>query len=324
MADLNTTYMGLPLKSPIIVGSSGLTYTVDSIANLEQAGAGAVVLKSVFEEQILIESSLEGNVMLSHPESSDYFNAYTKENHLNYYLELISGAKEKSSLPIIASVNCMGEREWVEFASRLENAGADAIEINYFLLPSDPNLREGESEQKLYQVVRALLSAVSIPVAVKLSPHFSNLANTLRSLSDMGVKGLTLFNRFFQPDIDIEKMQLAAGDPFSSATDMPLTLRWIAIASGIVSADLSASRGVQDGEGVIKMLLAGAQSVQMVSTLYRNKLGTLTKANETLAAWMDQKGFKTIDQFRGKLSQSGVENPAFFERVQFLKHYGHL
>jgi len=324
MADLQTSYMGLPLTSPILVGSSGLTYSVDSIQKLEEAGAGGVVLKSVFEEQILIESDPAGNEISFHTEGVDYFNAYTKEHHLNHYLELIEGAKKAVSIPIIASINCMSISEWITFAKRLENAGADGLELNYFLLPSDPRMADLHVEQTLFEMVRRVLREVKIPVSVKLSPYFSNFANTLQGLDLLGVKGVTLFNRFYQPDIDIDKMALVEGQPYSSPDEASLTLRWMAIASGIVECDLAASRGVHNGEGVIKQLLAGATAVQMVSTIYKNKMGAISVANKFIAEWMDKKGFKSIEDFRGKLTQSASDDPTFFERVQFLKHFGRM
>ncbi len=324
MAELTTRYMGLQLASPILVGSSGLTYTVDSIQALQEAGAGGVVLKSVFEEQILIEGDPTGKEVGFHAEGADYFAAYTREYHITHYLELIETVKAKVAIPVIASINCMTLSEWTTFAKRLENAGADAIELNYFVLPSDPRTADMQVEQTLFDIVRHVLRDVKIPVSVKLSPYFSNLASTLQSLERTGVRGIVLFNRFYQPDIDINKMALVEGDPFSNPSDAGTTLRWIAIAAGIVGCDLAASRGVHDGETAIKMLLAGASVVQMVSTVYKNKVGIIGKANAAISKWMDGQGFKRTDDFRGKLKQDAVSNPAFYERVQFLKHYGRM
>ena len=324
MADLTTSYMGLQLNSPILVGSSGLTYTVDSIRALEEAGAGGVVLKSIFEEQILIESDPTGNEVGFHAEGADYFAAYTREHHVAHYLELIEQAKGSVKLPVIASINCMTLAEWTTFAKRLENAGADGIELNYFVLPSDPRTIDLQIEQNLFEIVRHVIRDAKIPVSVKLSPYFSNLANTLQSLERIGVRGIVLFNRFYQPDIDIDKMELVEGDPWSAPSDSGNTLRWTAIASGVVGCDIASSRGVHDGETAIKMLLAGASAVQMVSSVYKNKISVITKTNKTISDWMDKKGFKRIENFRGNLKQDSISNPAFYERVQFLKHYGRM
>lgn len=325
MADLTTTFMGLDLKSPVIVGSSGLTYTAQGIKRMEDAGAGAVVVKSIFEEQILIETDPKQNVVEGHPEAHEYFDTYMKEHHLSHYLDVIREAKDTASIPVIASINCVSDDKWVEFAARLEDAGADALELNYFILPSDPGMDDLHVENTLFDIVKSVRKHTSVPIAVKLSPHFSNFANTLMALSHMKVQGITLFNRFYNPDINIDKLKLEPGDHFSDEDDYRQTLRWMAIGSGFLrGVDLSASFGIHNGEAVVKMLLAGAQTAQMVSAIYRNKPESITKALDFVTKWMDEKKFAKVEDFRGRLSQKRVDRPNFFERVQFMKHYGQL
>ena len=322
MADLTTQYMGLALRNPVIVGSSGLCASVPSIQHLEQNGAGAVVLKSLFEEQILIETDQLHSDGSEHPEAADYLGHYVKEDRLRQYLDLISGAKAGASIPIIASVNCITGSNWVDFARRIEDAGADALELNVMILPCDPQMQGDVNERVCFQVVERVMEHVSIPVALKLSHYFSNLANLLLRLSRTGIAALVLFNRFYQLDIDIDAQQPKPGDPFSTPQDMAMTLRWIAIASGMVECDLAATTGIHDGEALTKQLLAGANAVQIVSSIYRDSPAVIGTMLDDLSAWMARHRYESIGDFRGKLSQSHVAHPAFYERVQFLKHFG--
>ncbi|MBD3165177.1 dihydroorotate dehydrogenase-like protein [bacterium] len=322
MTDLTTTYMGKTIPSPVIVGSSGLTYSVKQLKVWQDAGAGACVLKSVFEEQILIEADHDLNEVHFHPEGADYFDVYVKEHHLSHYLDLVRDAKKEIEIPVIASINCVSASQWTEFAQRLEKAGADGLELNYFMMPSDPKMQEGINERTLFQIVRKILNEVKIPVSVKVSSYFSNLANTLDYLSRTGIAALVLFNRFYQPDIDIEKVDVKPASPFTTHRDITETLRWIALASEFAECDLCASTGVHDGEGVVKQILAGANAVQMVSAIYHDKAAALENTVRFTGEWMEEHKFATIDDFRGKLSRSGIKNPAFYERVQFMKHFG--
>lgn len=324
MANLSTSYLGLTLKSPIIVGSSGLNTRIESIKKYEDAGVGAVVLKSIFEEQILIETDRDTNAVDFHPEGADYFDVYVKEHHLSQYTDFIVKAKKETDLPIIASINCYSETNWMDFARRLEQVGADALEVNYHLFPSDPKMTAVEPEQKLFSILKRLKARLSIPIAVKISPFFSNLSNVLKGLEYLDVDGIVMFNRFYMPDIDINKMKMRSGLPFSAENDYALSMRWIAIASGLIKTDLAASTGVHSGETVIKQLLAGANAVQMVSAVYQKHATAVYDANEILSTWMDERNYQSIDAFRGKMAQSEIENPAYYERVQFLKHYGQV
>ncbi|MCP3889011.1 MAG: dihydroorotate dehydrogenase-like protein [Desulfobulbaceae bacterium] len=326
MKDLSTKYLGLDLKNPLIVGSCGLTNSVEKIKELAEAGAGAVVLKSLFEEQIQGEfsSNLE-SYNTDYPGATDYIREFTRGNELDTYLKLISEAKKEVDIPVIASINCVSGAEWTSFAKSIEAEGADALELNVSLLPSDPKLTCEQSEKRYAEIVDTVSGIVSIPIALKMSHYSASLANLIQKLSwTTKVSGFVLFNRYYTPDIDIDKMELGVADVFSSPAEGSGTLRWIALMSDLIEKDLAASTGVHDAEGVIKQLLAGADVVQVVSTLYKNgpeQLGTILAG---LEQWMDDKGFDSVGQFRGKLSYKSVDEPAVFERTQFMKYFAGL
>jgi len=324
MKDLSTTYLGLDLKNPLIVGSCGFTNSVKKIGELAESGAGAVVLKSLFEEQILadLSANLE-SYSTDYPGATDYVREYTRGNEVDTYLKLIAGAKKKVDIPVIASVNCVSAKEWTSFAKSVENEGADAIELNVSLLPSNPKVTSQQNEQQYLDIVSSVSEMVSIPVALKMSHYSAALANLIQKLSWTDkIAGFVLFNRFYSPDIDIDKMVVKSSELLSTPAEGTLPLRWIALLSGIVEKDLVASTGVHDSEGVVKQLLAGATAVQVVSTVYRNGMGQLGTILEGLEQWMDQKSYNTLEDFRGKLSFDKVEDPAVFERTQFMKYYG--
>jgi dihydroorotate dehydrogenase (fumarate) len=323
VVDLATNYLGLSLSNPIIVGSSGLTASVDGAKRIEEAGAGAVVLKSIFEEQIereLAHLVEESDASLWHPEAAAYISSYGKENAVKTYLDLISDVKKSVSIPVIASVHCATVGAWTEFARRAENVGADALELNAFVLPADPR-RTGKDNEKFYfDVVTAVKKQIAIPLSIKLGPYFSGLVDTLVALSQTDLGGMVLFNRFYNLDIDIDKQRLVPARPFSHPDEYIAALRWISILSGRVSCDLAASTGIHDGNAAIKQLLAGAAAVQMVSSLYENNLTRISEVLDTVTAWMTDKGYERIADFKGKLSQSESENPAEYLRVQFMKY----
>jgi len=324
VSSLATTYMGLALDSPIVVGSCGLTNTVASIRRLEENGAGAVVLKSLFEEQILIETDAALADSSPHPEAADYLGYYVRENQLGDYLTLIRQAKEAVGIPVIASINCITAGNWTHFAEKIEGAGADGLELNVLILPSDTAMTGDANERVCFDVVREVRSRIGIPVALKVGYHYTNLANTLQRLSRTGVAALVLFNRTYVPDIDIDKEELVGGHPFSSPNDLPVSLRWIAVMAGQADCDLAATTGVHDGAGVVKQILAGATVVQMVSAIYQDSPAAVRRSLDEIEAWMAKRGYETLAGFRGKLSQSHIENPAFYERVQFLKRFGQV
>jgi len=324
MVNVEASYMGFKLKNPVIVGSSGLTNSVENIIEIAKHGAGAVVLKSLFEEQIKHAASstiMQDEIGNAYPEAEDYIRNYTRENDVANYLNLIEESKKAVDIPIIASINCISSAEWITFAKQIEGAGADGLELNVFVLPSDPN-REGKDNEAVYfDIVRKILDAVNIPVAIKISYYFSSLANTVTKLSWTGVKGIVLFNRFFSPDIDIENLEIKTTNVFSSPSDIAISLRWIAMMSAHVNCDLAASTGVHNGEGLIKELLAGAKAVQIASVLYKKGFKEIASMLETLENWMERKNYTNLDEFIGKMSVAEAENPASYERVQFMKHF---
>ena len=317
--------MGLQLKNPIIVGSSGLTNSVEKVVEIEKAGAGAVVLKSLFEEQIMhhtqktVLQSEAGGYM--YPEAEDYISNYTQENDVTEYLNLIRGCKAKVRIPVIASINCVSSSEWMSFGQKIEEAGADALELNIFILPSDPRRGSEENEKVYLDIAMKMVKELSIPVAIKLSYYFSGLAKTMLKLSWTGIKGIVLFNRFFSPDIDIDKFEVTATNVFSTPDELATSLRWVAMLSDRLHCDIAASTGVHSGEAVIKQLLAGANSVQIASTIYKNGNKVIGEMISILEKWMEKHKFTSTADFTGKMSFKATENPAAYERVQFMKHF---
>jgi dihydroorotate dehydrogenase (fumarate) len=325
MVDLATEYLGMKLKNPVIAGSSGLTNSVKSIKELEESGAGAVVLKSIFEEEI----AFEYEDILKEAESKgynldqfDYYDYKIKEDNLDKYTTLINESKKNVSIPVIASVNCVYSHEWLAFASQLEKAGADALELNMFFLPSDFERTSEEKEKAYFQIIEQVQKAVGLPIALKISYYFSNLGPMIQKLSNTGISGLVLFNRFFSPDFDIDKFEVKSSNVFSVPSDLSISLRWIAIMAERVNCDLAASTGVHDGVALIKQLLAGADAVQVASTLYQNGKGRIGEMLKTLEDWMEGKNYGSLSDFRGKMSQAKSSNPAAYERSQFMKYFG--
>jgi dihydroorotate dehydrogenase (fumarate) len=323
MIDLSTKYMGLQLKNPIIVGSSGLTRSVDKIIEFEEKGAGAVVLKSLFEEQILHDSShlIENSELYnSYPEAADYIQNITKSSYIDDYIKLIRDAKKAVKIPVIASINCISKSEWVSIARDIEKAGADGLEINIFFLPYDVKISSAAYEKLYFDIVEKIKSQIKIPIALKIGYYFSGLVNTVQKLSWTGISSLVMFNRFFTADINLDTMKLQTSNILSSPAELAIPLRWIAILSGDIQCDISATTGIHDADGVIKQLLAGATTTQLCSTLYKNGSGQITKIIEGLAGWMEKKSYKNIADFRGKFSIRKYENPALFFRGQYMKY----
>ena len=329
MMDLGTNYMGIQLKNPIIAASSGLTGTLEGIVSMEKNGAAAVVIKSIFEEEILLEvnqqvKEAEENPMIYSElsETLDYIDLHVRENNLGKFLELISEAKKTVSIPVIGSINCVSGEDWIHFTRKMEDAGADALELNVFLNPAD--FKNKEFEKAYFRIIEKVLAVVKIPVAIKISKYFTRMGLSVKALSETGVAGIVMFNRFYTPDIDIEKMRLSSAQMFSTPSELPETLRWMAIMSGKVSCDLAASTGIHSGDDVIKMLLAGAQVTQVASTLYKNGPEVIGRMLTKIEKWMSEKGFDSIEQFRGKVSQEYGEDPAAFERMQFMKNFSEI
>lgn len=325
MANLSTRYMGLDLRNPIIIGSSGLTNSVENVVELEKNGAGAIVLKSLFEEQIRYEVNKTMKQSEStesyYPEAQDYITNYSRTHHIDNYLKLISDSKKAVSIPITASINCVSAEEWPVFAKRIEEAGADALELNVFILPADPDFSGEQNEQIYFDIIDQVKKQISLPFSLKISYHFSGLAKTALKLSWAGAKGMVLFNRFYSPDINVDNLKIIPSNVFSTPEEISISLRWVAMLSDRLYCDIAASTGVHDGKGLVKQLLAGAKAVQIASTLYKNGFGRIGEMLKYLENWMDKHGYKSTDEFIGKLSLKKAENPAAWERVQFMKHF---
>jgi dihydroorotate dehydrogenase (fumarate) len=321
MPDLNVNYLGLKLKNPLIVSSCGLTSTIEKVRSLEAAGAGAVVLKSLFEEQINYEA---GSLILDHdyPEAEDYIKNYTKNYSVENYLNLIEESKRTVSIPVIGSINCVSANDWVSFSRSIEEAGADALELNVYFIPTSKFTSSADFENIYYELAQKVLGIVSIPVSIKLGYYFTNVLGVVDRLAALGVKGVVMFNRFYEPDIDIERMKLTSADVFSSPSDLRHSLRWVALVSGKTGQiDISASTGVHSSAAVVKQLLAGAKSVQVCSLLYRNGIGEIANLVGGLQDWMKRKGYRTIDEFRGEMSYRNIPDPTVYERSQFMKYF---
>ena len=325
MKNLATKYLGFEVKSPIIVGSSGLTNSVANIKKLELAGAGAIVLKSVFEEEIanqaeqLTSTQMSGD--LSNAEFFDYYDYQLKQDVLDKYLKLITEAKAQCNIPIVGSINCKSHNEWPMFAKKMQDAGADAIELNIFKLPFDINTDADTIEKSYFKIVKTIKEHVSVPVAVKIAPYFTNMGQFIHRLSYTGIEGLVLFNRFSNINFDIYTDSVCSGDTFTNEQSYALPLRWLSIMHGQTGCDLIASTGAHDAKTVIKMLMAGAGAVQMVSAIYKNGPEYITKTLNEISQWMTERGFESIDDFKGRMSQKISTAPEVFERVQFMKYF---
>nr|MDA3840209.1 dihydroorotate dehydrogenase-like protein [Patescibacteria group bacterium] len=277
--DLSVKYLGLNLKNPIIIGSSGLTDSVEKIKNLEKFGAAAVVLKSLFEEQILMEmGKSENQDYHDYPEAHDYARYYTKEKSTSDYINLIRDAKAAVNIPVIASINCTDNKEWIAFSKKIENAGADALEINVSMLPSDINLSSVENEKKYFDIISDVRKNIKIPIALKMSKYSAGLAQLIQKLSwTKNLDAFVLFNRYYNPDIDLVKMKIISSNILSTPEEISTSLRWIALLSNKIQLPLVATTGIHDSEGVIKQILAGAQAVEIVSTIMKMKADYLPK-----------------------------------------------
>jgi dihydroorotate dehydrogenase (fumarate) len=331
MADLTTKYMGLTLRNPIVIASSGLTDTFSKIAELERNGAGAIVMKSLFEEQITLEAehnfkeARNNNLMYAEfSETFDYIDVHTQEKELGKYLDIIKQTKKDLTIPLIASVNCISDIGWTGFAKQIEKAGADALELNIFIMPFGFVKSCNEIEQEYYKILKKIKHEINIPVAVKISPYFTNLGKVIMNLETEGANGVVLFNRFTSPDIDIENIKVITAGIFSSPVEMNNSLRWVAILAKRLKIDIAASSGVHDGNAMIKQILAGASVVEIASVLYKNGIGYISEMLKYLESWMDKKGFNYIDQFKGKLSQEKDSQPDVYERLQFMKYFSEI
>ncbi len=324
MPDLTTTYLGLKLKNPLVASASPLSKKVDNVRRLENAGAAAVVMYSLFEEQITHESQeldhyLERGTH-SFAESLSYF---PDLDHYNLgperYLEHLHKVKQAVSIPVIGSLNGVSSGGWVEFAHLIEEAGADALELNIYYLPTEVDLNGAELEEEYVKLVREVRARVKLPIAVKLSPFFTSLPNMAKRFVDTGANGLVLFNRFYQPDFDLEELEVVPNLVLSTSHELRLPLRWIAILYGRVEADFALTSGVHTAQDVLKAMMAGANVAMMTSTLLANGLGRLMHILTDLQEWMEEHEYESITQMRGSMSQRAVAEPAAFERANYMK-----
>ncbi len=323
MISTKVKFAGLNLDSPIILSASTLTANPHNIQRAQEFGAGAVVLKSLFEEQILSHAFSEENV---HPEMADYLT----QGHTFEYLNLVAAAKKASTLPVIASINCHTTSKWIEVAKDIEAAGADALELNIMILPEKRyDAEKGlittsqEIEEKMIEIVANVKNTVKIPIIVKLSPYLSSIYDVAYRLSYIGASGLTLFNRFFAPEIDIENLKISCKMNYSTPGSIHHGLRWTSILYNEVSADLSASTGVHSADDAIKMILSGSTTVQLCSVLYQHGLKSIAEINEGIHKWMLHHNYNSIDQFRGLLAVKGDQNN-LFTRTQFIDGLSNL
>ncbi len=319
--DLSTTYMGLKLRNPIIVSSSRLTGSIDDIKKCADYGAGAIVLKSLFEEQLLADSERlmdQDEKYFWFPEAIDYINTHAKDFGVGNYLSLIREAKAYTKIPIIASINCVSPVEWPSFARKLVEAGADAIELNIAIVPFNEKMNSSDIEDTYVQIVTEVKKNVDVPVSVKLGSFFSNHMQIIRRLCVAGIDGVVLFNRYYRPDIDIDDEIVVRSNVLSAPEEMGQPLRWVSLLSQKVKCDIAGNTGIHDAKGMIKMLLAGASSIQICSTLYNNGIGYIDTMLFDLKKWMDRKGYDSIDEFKGKVARY-QDNVAVFERIQFMK-----
>jgi dihydroorotate dehydrogenase (fumarate) len=324
MANISTRFFGLNLTSPVIAASSSMTGHLEQVLKLAEAGAGAIVLKSIFEEEIYHELEEELSLrdgLHSDPEYLDYFDYVIKDENIKKYLKLIAETKARTSVPVVASVNCVSSSDWVLFARKIEEAGADALELNMFITPSDLGKSSENNEQFYFETVENVLQVVKIPVSIKISHYFSNLSGMVKKLADTEIAGITIFNRFYSPDIDINTESITVADVLSTPDDYLLPLKWTGILSGQIKVDLAASSGIHSAETALKFILSGASAVQVASVIYKEGPSAITKMNQGISDWMDQKGYKTLSDFQGSLSLAATSAQAW-ERTQFMKYFG--
>lgn len=321
---LNTDYLGLQLDNPVIISSSPFTMTADRIRELEERGAGAVVLKSVFEEQILGEAAYLERYNSYYPEAADYLNSYTAQNYMKQNLDLIEKAKESVKIPVIASINCLTDDSWADYAESVESAGADALELNIFILPTDPKQKPEDIEEQYLGVIDSVAGKVKIPVSVKLGTRFTNVLHVCQQAYYHGAKGVVMFNRMFEPDFDIENISLVSADSLSSHDELRSTLRMVGMCNPQVPMlDMSVSTGVHSGADVVKAILAGAKAAQVCSALYLHGLTVIEDMKKFVSDWMEEHSFRSVNDFRGLLDYRKHADDQLYQRVQYMRFFPH-
>ena len=322
---MKATYLGLELDSPIVVSSSPYTATLANIEKCAAAGAGAVVLKSIFEEQIMYHAaSLEQYSDSPYGDAGDYLQRYLGEDYKAGFLQLIADARRATRIPVIASINCIAADDgWTDYAVAMEAAGAAALELNIFLQPTDRHRTAQELEQDYADVVRRVAAAVKIPVSVKLPMRLTNVLAVADSLLARGARGVVMFNRFFEPDIDVERMAFVNGNPFSEPAELRNVLRSVALCStALPQLDVAVSTGVHDGEAAVKALLCGANAVQVCSAIHEKGFGVIAGINRFIEQWAERHGFESLGEFRGRMDYGNAESDVY-QRVQYMKYFPH-
>ncbi len=319
--DLSTYYLGLTLKNPIVITSSIHTSTVENVIECAEAGAGAVVLKSIFEEEILQEAAtLQQHEQ--YPEAADYLTGYSQLGALGEYINLIEQCSQRCEIPIIASINCSSIGKWIDYAVQIERAGASALELNIFLMPSDANVSGADIEQKYLDIVQSVKDVVSIPLSVKLPRNFTAPLNLVQQLYFRGVKAVTMFNRFYSPDVELRNHTLRSSNVFSTESELSEILRWVSLSSTHVPlVDVLASGGVHSAEAAIKAILCGATAVGICSLVYRRGVVVIPSMISEIEKWASENNFKTVKDMRGVLSAKDGENAEIAERAQFMKYF---
>lgn len=322
MERLKTTFAGLDLKNPFIVSSSGLTDSAEKNRQLEQAGAGAIVLKSLFEEQIMWQAAHHA-AETDYPEAGDYLQGYLRAHYLDEYTRLVKETKKVCTIPVIASINCYTDREWEEYAKVIEQAGADAIELNLMALQASVDYQYGSFEQRHIDILKHVREQVHVPVIVKLGSNLTNPVKLIAQLQANGAAAVVLFNRFYHTNIDIDKLEYTAGHVLSHESELANSLRWIGIASGAVGRiDYAASGGVTSGRDIVKSILVGASAVEVCSALYKEGAKAIYPMLEAMRDWMALHGYETVGQFKGMMAAKDPEQVNAFERTQFMKYFG--
>jgi dihydroorotate dehydrogenase (fumarate) len=322
--DLTTRYMGLQLRNPLVASASPLTGELDSLRRLEDAGAGALILPSLFQEEIEAETARYEHLTTTHddswPEGLSNFPKLADAQHgPHHYLELVRRARQAVGVPVIASLNGISDEGWTSYAQQLEQAGANGLELNIYFIPADLAVTGRDVEQRYLDILRSVRAAVSIPVAIKLSPYFSSVGNMAMALHDAGADALVLFNRFYQPDLDLTRLQVLTDLKLSDANEIRLPLLWLAVLAGRTKASLAASTGVNSAEEVIKYLLVGADVVMTTSSLLRQGPGHMATLLAGLEKWLDSRGFTSLQHVRGIMSQRSMRDPQAFERANYIK-----
>ncbi|MCQ2273328.1 MAG: dihydroorotate dehydrogenase-like protein [Bacteroidales bacterium] len=320
-------YLGMDLCSPIVVASCGLTGSVDNLHKLEQAGAGAVVLKSVFEEEIIHDIKRNTHVFApvnNYGASYEYVAQHLSDDAMARHFELIKEAKSSLSIPIIGSINCYSHENWITYATQFQEAGCDALELDMAIMPYDTNLSSDDVERTFGDIIQSLRKFVTIPISIKVSPYFTDLSKFMQQLSWMGIQGITIFNKSVQIDVDLENETLRHAEDFSTPGDFYNTLRWTTILTNKVRCDISSTTGVYTANDVVKLLLAGATTVQVASCLYNKGIDHLKELNHGVEQWMQQKGYTEIDQFRGKLALKSNEKASMLMRTKYMNYFGEI